>query len=60
MEAHPGVAKTLVFAVFLSLAAAGAAAAQLPEPYVTLIPDQISAGSSFAIVADPGEVTGSG
>ncbi len=34
------------------------ASAQLPAPEVRFIPDQLSAGSSFAMVADPGEVAG--
>jgi hypothetical protein len=33
--------------------------AQLPEPEVTFIPDQLSAESSFVMIADPGSVGGS-
>jgi len=35
------------------------ALAQLPEPQVTFIPDQLSAESSFVMIADPGDVEGS-
>ncbi len=47
--------------VFLSVLALQAfpAMAQLPEPDVTFIPDQLSAESSFVMIADPGSVGGS-
>ena len=52
--------RLLVYAVLLiSVAVLGSSAqAQLPEPDIYIIPDQLSAESSFVMVADPGSVDG--
>ena len=53
--------KALVYGILLLVMAVQAsfAAAELPEPEVTFIPDQLSAESSFVMIADPGSVGGS-
>jgi hypothetical protein len=53
--------RALYYMVFISVLAlqASLASAQLPEPEVTFIPGQLSAESSFVMIADPGSVGGS-
>ena len=55
------IQKVVFFASLILLASvfASCVEAQLSQPQITFIPDQLSAGSSFAIVVDPGDVEGS-